>query len=409
MKLKWQSNAPSLELTVPVGRYLPYELPIASKEELGGVKIDGDTITITEDGVISSKQTALSGVATQEELDQVKASIAEKVDVPQTASVGDVLTVEEIDANGKPTKWKAAMKKQPNWEQNDSAAEDYIQNRPAMYSERVEKTISDIYDDILEGFDQTFELGKQINIQVNGKDYSLDVKYDSEYNQFYIGDISSDEVEFGWGVSTDASGVYPEYWFYSTNDELYTVKYAAIEFRTIDKAYIPPMLKLRTDNFNTVINPSISLAAWDFENLGIYFSEEDNSFIMGNKNYAFLQTRLATGATMYKLDTTLNKTVSYSITADAYKFDDSSKLGLSTNLLRLKFYNGKSGDERTIYYVLLCSLATKYNSSTSQTTYIYRGTLTTETEYTYEIVLTINFKDENVTENKWLLEVTRVK
>ena len=92
MKVNWQSNAPSLELTVPVGSYLPYELPIATKEELGGVKIDGDTITITEDGVISSKQVDLSGVATQEELDQVKESI------PDTSSFATKTEVEEVAA-----------------------------------------------------------------------------------------------------------------------------------------------------------------------------------------------------------------------------------------------------------------------------------------------------------------------
>lgn len=92
MKVNWQSNTPSLELTVPVGSYLPYELPIATKEELGGVKIDGDTITITEDGVISSKQVDLSGVATQEELDQVKESI------PDTSSFATKTEVEEAAA-----------------------------------------------------------------------------------------------------------------------------------------------------------------------------------------------------------------------------------------------------------------------------------------------------------------------
>ena len=92
MKVNWQSNTPSLELTVPVGSYLPYELPIATKEELGGVKIDGDTITITKDGVISSKQVDLSGVATQEELDQVKESI------PDTSSFATKTEVEEAAA-----------------------------------------------------------------------------------------------------------------------------------------------------------------------------------------------------------------------------------------------------------------------------------------------------------------------
>lgn len=76
MKVKWQSDAPKMELKVPSeikidgGGYPPYELPIASETVLGGVKIDGDTITITDDGVISAKEADLSGVATKAELEE---------------------------------------------------------------------------------------------------------------------------------------------------------------------------------------------------------------------------------------------------------------------------------------------------------------------------------------------------
>ena len=61
MKVKWQSDAPKMELKVPSeiqieGGYPPYELPVATKEVLGGVKVDGDTINITSDGVISAQK-----------------------------------------------------------------------------------------------------------------------------------------------------------------------------------------------------------------------------------------------------------------------------------------------------------------------------------------------------------------
>lgn len=63
----------------------------------------------------------------QEELDG-------KIDAPQTAQVGEVLTVEEVDADGKPKKWKAAPaaaeQKQADWAQNDETAADYVKNRP---------------------------------------------------------------------------------------------------------------------------------------------------------------------------------------------------------------------------------------------------------------------------------------
>lgn len=80
MKVKWQSDAPNMELKVPSeikieGGYPPYELPIATKEVLGGVKVDGDTINITSDGVISTQKVDLSGVATKVELEEVENKI----------------------------------------------------------------------------------------------------------------------------------------------------------------------------------------------------------------------------------------------------------------------------------------------------------------------------------------------
>ena len=80
MKVKWQSDAPNMELKVPSeiqieGGYPPYELPVATKEVLGGVKVDGDTINITSDGVISTQKVDLSGVATKVELEQVENKI----------------------------------------------------------------------------------------------------------------------------------------------------------------------------------------------------------------------------------------------------------------------------------------------------------------------------------------------
>ena len=64
-----------MELVIPKGEYLPYELPVATKEVLGGVKIDGDTINITSDGVISTQKVDLSGVATKVELEEVENKI----------------------------------------------------------------------------------------------------------------------------------------------------------------------------------------------------------------------------------------------------------------------------------------------------------------------------------------------
>ena len=96
MKVKWQSDAPKMELKVPSeiqieGGYPPYELPVATKEVLGGVKVDGDTINITSDGVISTQKVDLSGVATKVELEQVENKI------PDTSGLATKTELTEVE------------------------------------------------------------------------------------------------------------------------------------------------------------------------------------------------------------------------------------------------------------------------------------------------------------------------
>ena len=103
MKVKWQSDTPNMELVIPTGQYLPYELPVATKEVLGGVKVDGDTINITSDGVISAQKVDLSGVATKVELEEVENKIP---DTSGLATKNELATVENKipDTSGLATK-----------------------------------------------------------------------------------------------------------------------------------------------------------------------------------------------------------------------------------------------------------------------------------------------------------------
>ena len=103
MKVKWQSDTPNMELVIPKGQYLPYELPVATKEVLGGVKVDGDTINITSDGVISAQKVDLSGVATKVELEEVENKIP---DTSGLATKIELTTVESKipDTSGLATK-----------------------------------------------------------------------------------------------------------------------------------------------------------------------------------------------------------------------------------------------------------------------------------------------------------------
>lgn len=91
--VKWQSDAPKMELKVPSeikidgGGYPPYELPVATKEVLGGVKVDGDTINITSDGVISTQKVSDSVEYTPQTLtDEQKKQARENIGAVDTAN-----------------------------------------------------------------------------------------------------------------------------------------------------------------------------------------------------------------------------------------------------------------------------------------------------------------------------------
>lgn len=101
----------------------------------------GDLHTTTA-AAVEVRRSILGGSETEAEVsheikDTFGKMLAGKIDAPQTAAVGEVLTVEEVDAEGKPKKWKtapaAAEQKQANWAQNAPIKPDYILNRPGGY------------------------------------------------------------------------------------------------------------------------------------------------------------------------------------------------------------------------------------------------------------------------------------
>nr|DAN90538.1 MAG TPA: hypothetical protein [Caudoviricetes sp.] len=96
----------------------------------------------TTAAAVEVRRSILGGSETEAEVsheikDAFGKMLAGKIDAPQTAQVGEVLTVEEVDTEGKPKKWKmapaAAEQKQADWAQNDPTAADYVQNRPGGY------------------------------------------------------------------------------------------------------------------------------------------------------------------------------------------------------------------------------------------------------------------------------------
>ena len=71
------------------------------------------------------------------DIEEIEAALTKKIDAPQVAQVGEVLTVEEVDEDGKPIKWKtapaAAEQVQADWAVNDPTAADYVKNRLGGY------------------------------------------------------------------------------------------------------------------------------------------------------------------------------------------------------------------------------------------------------------------------------------
>lgn len=51
------------------------------------------------------------------------------IPAPSTASIGQTLVVKAVDENGKPTEWET-VETQPDWNQNDTSAPDFIKNKP---------------------------------------------------------------------------------------------------------------------------------------------------------------------------------------------------------------------------------------------------------------------------------------
>lgn len=106
------------------------------------VEVYAGELHTTTAAAVEVRRSILGGSETEAEVsheikDAFGKMLAGKIDAPQVAKVGEVLTVEEVDAEGKPKKWKtapaAAEQKQADWAQNDPTAADYVQNRPGGY------------------------------------------------------------------------------------------------------------------------------------------------------------------------------------------------------------------------------------------------------------------------------------
>ena len=128
---------------------------------------------------------------------------------------------------------------QPDWNQNDKTAADYVKNRP-FYSETGTVTVENAISGMpLERF-PVFSVGDTVTVNVDGVEHSL-VAYDDN-GVVTIGDTSSSlgngEGQLGWQIYVDGEVVR----FYAL--ALHTVSYLGTDYyHKIDEKYLPDTLQ----------------------------------------------------------------------------------------------------------------------------------------------------------------------
>lgn len=163
---------------------------------------------------------------------------------------------------------------QPDWNQNDSTAADYVKNRP-FYKEPETITVDNVQEAVLEGF-PVFAVGDTVTVSVDGVEYSL-VAYDDN-GDVTIGDsyssLESGEGQLGWQINVNGSVVY----LYAK--EAHTVSFYSVDivYHTIDSAYLPT---IPADKLPTI--PVIEFTTSITDNIA---NDKQPSFTVSNLSYS---------------------------------------------------------------------------------------------------------------------------
>ena len=162
----------------------------------------------TSCAVLPLRKSILCGSETESEVSQeikndLDKLLQKKIDNPQTARINEVLTVEEVDSEGKPTKWKTekptAEQVQADWNENDETAKSYVKNRPGGYT-KIEPTITGKYTGTeLNMGEFTLTVGKEYIVKIDDKEYTATCgrSQTGRYEYCYVlGDYSYSSVPF---------------------------------------------------------------------------------------------------------------------------------------------------------------------------------------------------------------------
>lgn len=123
--------------------------------------------------------------------------------VTNTAAVGQTIKVSAVDETGQPTEWEAVdmpEQVQPDWNQNDSTAADYVKNR-THYEESIytDHVLNMSAPEILELL--LLEVGETMTVKINGVE-SVETVKEAEssilgYSYKYIGNTDIDSLFIG--------------------------------------------------------------------------------------------------------------------------------------------------------------------------------------------------------------------
>ena len=336
-------------------------------------------------------------------------ALAEKIDAPQVAQVGEVLTVEEVDAEGKPKKWKtapaAAEQKQADWNQNDETAADYVKNRP-FYTGIIEKTFESSADNNYIEFNGVpFKVGDSVDITVDGERFTLIAQADAnpEFPEMIIGayigdsydDIQSGSGQYGWqcyySEEFNVSSIL------SSGNHIFIYKTA--EDHKLDMKYSPVKLKVKRGNEEITID-TLYFNNQNIQRKGLYldYDESKNQFeltTIDNNQTCSITLILSDG---HVIGDTLNK---------EYKFDvvGSIKYLYEKGLFTFQYYrivfNGFVLNNRGYYAVITSSTANQYTNDEFANTEHYTGIFATVEGYLYfvdlEIVVSAEYKVQTAT------------
>lgn len=130
--------------------------------------------------------------------------------VTNTAAVGQTVKITAVDENDQPTEWEAvdmAERVQPDWNQNDSTAADYVRNRTHYEESTYVDYVLNMDFTGITGFPMA-EVGETMSVKINGVESAETVKeaessvLGSSYK--YIGNIDIDSLVnggTGWVVA----------------------------------------------------------------------------------------------------------------------------------------------------------------------------------------------------------------